>query len=73
MARWKVAAFVVTALYGFAVWLRLWANQLTHNSLDGDREAFESAVRWYTLRDLAALTGIYGLFWVLFILRRRKT
>jgi hypothetical protein len=73
MTRWKIAVIIATVLYGIAVCLRVWANQLTHNSIDGDRQAFEAAVRWYTLRDLAILTGIYGLFWLVFLSWRRRT
>jgi hypothetical protein len=41
-------------------------------SIDGDREAFHAAVRWYTLRDIAILTALYGLILTVFIWRKRR-
>ncbi len=72
MNRWQITALIVAALYVLMIFVRLWLNQLTHLGANGDLAAFQAAVRWYTIRDIGVLTGIYGLFLVILLGRRPK-
>jgi len=68
----RYALVVTTALYALLVYGRLWSNQLAHVGLNGNREAFLAAVRWYTIRDIAILTGTYALCVAALIWWKRK-